>query len=52
MYKMKLGFTALLVVASLNLFAQGVHEAKKHIHAKKLKTNPMMQGKNLRLQFH
>ncbi|MFN5376725.1 MAG: tetratricopeptide repeat protein, partial [Chitinophagaceae bacterium] len=38
MYKMKLGFTALLVVASLNLFAQGVHEAKKHIHAKKHNT--------------
>ena len=35
---MKLGFTALLVVASLNLFAQGVHEAKKHIHAKKHNT--------------
>lgn len=35
---MKMGLTALLVVAGLNLFAQGVHEAKKHIHAKKHNT--------------
>ena len=38
MHKMKMGLTALLVVASLNLFAQGVHEAKKHIHARKHNT--------------
>jgi predicted Zn-dependent protease len=33
-----MGLTALLVVASLNLFAQGVQEAKKHIHARKHNT--------------
>lgn len=33
-----MGLTALLVVASLNLFAQSVHEAKKHIHARKHNT--------------
>lgn len=38
MHKMKMGLTALLVVAGLNLFAQGVNEAKKHIHAKKHNT--------------
>lgn len=38
MHKMKMGLTALLVVASLNLFAQSVHEGKKHIHTRKHNT--------------
>ncbi len=38
MHKMKLGLTALLLVVSLHLFAQTVHEAKKHIHARKHNT--------------